>query len=129
MSSMAALALLAAAASQAPSGAIPQSGLTAEQAMARYRAMTSGVITGRRASTCPEGIADQIVVCAGRRLPSPRLPFTEARAEPGEVVRHPGEPGLADPGPPSGPPSKQMETIFKGFHLLKSIFTGEDPAD
>ncbi len=97
--------------------------------MAHYRAMTTGVITGRPAEACPEGVADQIVICARRHLPPPRLPFPEARAEPGEVVRHPGEPGFGDPGPPSGPPSKQMETIFKGFRLLKSIFTGEDPVD
>ncbi len=97
--------------------------------MAHYHAMTSITTPGRLDEACPEDVADQIVVCAKRRRPPPRLPFPEARAEPGEMVRHPGEPGKGDPGPPTGPPSKQMETIFKGFHLLKSIFTGEDPVD
>src|SRR5215468_7066566 len=118
MSSMAALALFAAAASQAPPAATAAQGITAEQAMAQYRAMTSGVIAETRAETCPEGGTDQIVVCARRHRPPPRLPFPEARAEEGEVTRHPGEPAGGDPGPPTGPPSKQMQTIFKGFHAL-----------
>lgn len=128
MSSMAALALFAVAASEAPPAASPPA-ITAEDAMAHYHAMTSGVIVGKPAESCPEGVAGQIIVCARRHLPPPRLPFPEARFEPGEVIRHPGEPPSGDPGAPSGPPNKQMQTIFKGFRLMKSIFTGEDPVD
>jgi hypothetical protein len=127
MSSMAALVLLAAAASQAPPAASATPGITAEQAMAQYRAMTSGVMSGKPDETCPEGVADQIVVCARRHLAQPRLPLPEARAEPGEVVRHPGEPPKGDPGRPTGPPPKQMQTLGKLFGLLREAVTGADP--
>jgi hypothetical protein len=129
MSSMAALVLFAAAASGAPPAASPAPGITAEQAMAHYRAMTSGVIAGKATETCPDDADSQIVVCARRKIPSPRLPLPDERADAGEVVRHPGEPGLGDQGPPTGPPSKLMKTIFTGFRLLKSAVTGEDPVD
>jgi hypothetical protein len=128
MSSMAALVLFAAAASQAPPAASAL-GITAEQAMAHYRAMTSGVIVEKPSESCPDSAADQIVVCARRHGPPPRLPFPDERAEAGEAVHHLGEPAAGDPGAPSGPPSKQMQTLKKGFGLLKSVITGEDPGD
>ena len=73
--------------------AAPAPSTTAEQAMRNYRAMFGA--TGPAA--CPEaGDADAIVVC-GRRLREPRLPLPIQR-EPGEIVRHAGEPS-PDAGP------------------------------
>jgi len=120
MSSMAALVLASAAASLPPAG-----GLTAEQAMANYRAMVQGT-TGTTHRDCPTGSADAITVCARGDRPPPRLPLPDERAEAGETVRHAGE-FSGDPGPPTGPPSKQRQTVLKGFGLLKSLVTGEDP--
>ncbi|MGN6124511.1 MAG: hypothetical protein ACTHOJ_16335 [Sphingomonas oligoaromativorans] len=96
--------------------------------MARYRAMIhDATAEPPPATACPEGKADQIVVCGRHRGPPPRLPFPEARAEDGEVVRHPGEPPTGDPGRPTGPPSKQIQTLGKLFGLLREAVTGADP--
>jgi hypothetical protein len=131
MSRMAALVFLATAASQAPLDASPQgpaaSGLTAEQAMANERATLSGAMApAGEGVDCHPVREGEILVCRHGDSPSPRLPMPEARAVPGEVVRHPGEirhPG--DPGPP-GEPSKLGETIGKAFGLLRSAVTGAD---
>jgi hypothetical protein len=120
MSRMAALVLLATAAA-----ATPSKELTAEQAMANYRAMLKGAADTPR-DDCPDKRGDTIIVCAHPKVPPPRLPLPDERAEAGEVVRHPGEPGLGDQGPPTGPPSKQMDTVIKLFGLLKGAATGED---
>jgi hypothetical protein len=94
--------------------------------MAHYRAMTSDAISERATEPCPDGVADQIIVCARRHIPPPRLPFPEARAEDGEVVHHLGEPAGGDPGAPRIP-SKQTQTFGKLFGLLREAVTGADP--
>ena len=97
--------------------------------MANYRAVLDGAIAGTDvAAPCPPGAHGEIVVCHRETHLPPRLPMPEARAEPGEVVHHLGEPPGGDPGSPSTP-SKLGETLSKGFHLLKSAVTGEDPTD
>jgi hypothetical protein len=128
MSRMAALVFLATLAASAPKPS--NNGITAEQAMANYRAMVRGATSDPVAATrCPDrGNSDQIVVCRQDDRPGPRLPMPEARAEPGEVVHHLGEPPRGDPGPPRVP-SKFGETMMKGIKLLKSAVTGEDPTD
>jgi hypothetical protein len=67
------------------------------------------------------------VVCANRSRQTMRLPLRDERAEPGEAVHHLGEPAGGDPGPPTGPPSKQRQTLGKIFGLLREAVTGEDP--
>jgi hypothetical protein len=131
MSSMAALAFLAAAASVPPSSAsAPQGAISADQAMAHYRSIVHDAEVGTQGdAACPESESRDIVVCGQDRHPAPRLPMPEARAEPGEVTHHLGEPppSLA----PSAPrlPSKQAQTIGKLFGLLREAVTGEDPDD
>jgi hypothetical protein len=128
MSRMAALVFFAAAAASVPN---PPSGsdITAEQAMANYRAKVHDGISGPvQPAPCPEqGDSDQILVCKHSDH-SARLPMPEDRFAPGEVVHHIGEPPRGDPGPPRVP-SKFGETMMKGFKLLKSVVTGEDPTD
>jgi hypothetical protein len=123
MSRMAALAFLAVSTVQPPPAA---TGITAEQAIANYRAMLKGAAPPADASKCPPGANGEIVVCHRDVHPQPRLPMPDDRAEAGEDVRHAGE-TRQDTGPPTSPPSKQMQTILKGFGLLKSLMTGEDP--
>lgn len=97
--------------------------------MANYRAMMDGALAGANVpAPCPPGAHGEIVVCHRETQPPPRLPMPEARAEPGEVVHHLGEPPRPDGGPP-GTPSRLGETIAKGLHLLRSAVTGEDPTD
>jgi hypothetical protein len=95
--------------------------------MAGYRAKIAGAMAApEEGADCDPVREGEILVCRRRAAPLPRLPMPEARAEPGEVVRHPGEvrhPG--DPGPP-GEPSKLGETIGKAVGLLRSAITGED---
>jgi hypothetical protein len=121
---MAALAFLAVSTVQPPPAG---AGITAEQAMANYRAMIKNASPTAETPECPPGANGEIVVCHRDVHPQPRLPMPDDRAEAGEDVRHAGE-VRQDPGPPTGPPSKQMQTILKGFGLLKSLVTGEDPA-
>ena len=121
MSRMAALVFLAVSTVPPP----PGPSLTAEQAMANYRAMVKGAIPSVEPPDCPPSANGEIVVCHRDVHPEPRLPLPDERAEAGEEVRHAGE-LRQDPGPPTGPPSKQMQTILKGFGLLKSLVTGED---
>jgi hypothetical protein len=124
MSSMAALVFLGASAASSPS---PATGITADQAMARYRAVLDGAMTGTNVAACPKDANSDIVVCGHDTRPPPRLPMPEARAEPGEVVHHLGEPPPAQA--PSGPsmPSRQMQTVGKLFGLIRGAITGEDP--
>jgi hypothetical protein len=123
---MAALVFLGAIAASSPS---PDTGITAEQAMANYRALLNGAMGGTDvAAPCPPGAHGEIVVCHRETRPPPRLPMPEARAEPGEVVHHRGEPPGGDPGPPATP-SRLGDSLAKGFRLLKSAVTGEDPTD
>jgi hypothetical protein len=126
MSSMAALALFSAAALPAPPVTI-----TADEAMANYRTLIHGADHDRPGARvdCARATGDQIVVCASRAKQTMRLPLRDERAEPGEVVRHLGESAGGDPGPPTGPPSKQMQTLGKIFGLLRGAVTGEDPDD
>jgi hypothetical protein len=123
---MAALVFLGTTAAASPSAG---AGITAEQAMANYRAVLNGAMAGTDvAAPCPPGAGGEIVVCHREIHPPPRLPMPEARAEPGEVVHHLGEPARPDAGPPATP-SRLGETLAKGIHLLKSAVTGEDPTD
>ena len=111
---------MAATAAVAPAG-----GLTAEQAMANYRAMLAGPPDPRPVD-CLDTAGNAIVVCAHRTRQPPRLPLPDERAEPGEVAHHPSEPPPAfAPGPPQAP-SRQGETLKKLFGLLRSAATGED---
>jgi hypothetical protein len=120
MSSMAALVLLAASAP-------PAAGISAEQAMANYRALLRGSPDVATQADCPAGHGDGIVVCGQRKRQQPRLPLPDERGEPGDAVHHLGEPPAAmAPGPP-GSPSRLMQTLGKGLGLLKSAITGEDP--
>src|SRR6187402_3338001 len=123
MSRMAALVFLAVSMTQPPPAG---TGITAEQAMTNYRAMLKGTAPSAEAPDCAPSANGEIVVCHRDVHPQPRLPLPDERAEAGEDVRHAGE-TRQDPGPPTGPPSKQMQTILKGFGLLKSLVTGEDP--
>jgi hypothetical protein len=120
---MAALVFLAVSTVQpAPASA----GMTAEQAMANYQAMLKAAAPPADAPECPPSANGEIVVCHRDVHPQPRLPMPDERAEAGEDIRHAGE-IRQDAGPPTGPPSKQMQTILKGFGLLKSLVTSEDP--
>jgi len=96
--------------------------------MAHYHAMLSGATAGTDSPACAKDAGSEIVVCGRDVHPAPRLPMPEARAEPGEVVHHLGEPPGGDPGPPAIP-SRLGDTLAKGFRLLKSAVTGEDPTD
>lgn len=125
MSSMAALVFIAVSSTSPPSGA----GITAEQAMANYRAMLGNAADPHGDAECRRGHDDEIVVCRHDLRPSPRLPMPDERAEAGEAVHHAGEPGHGDPGPPTGPPSKQIKTVLKLYGLLKGAITGEDTGD
>ena len=128
MSRMAALVFLAAIAATAPPAPEPGTGLTAEQAMANYRARLVGAMSGA-SGDCPAGAGGDIIVCARDAHPSARLPMPEARAEPGEAIHHIGEPPPSQA--PSAPrlPSRQAQTIGKLFGLLREAVTGEDPDD
>ncbi len=121
MSRMATLVFLAASVVPQPPS---RPGLSATQAMANYRAMLDKAAT--EAPACPPGFDGEIVVCHRDARPVPRLPMPDVRAEAGEVVHHLGEPPKGDPGAPTGPPSRQMETVVKLFGLLKGAVTGED---
>lgn len=131
MSSMAALAFLAAAASLPPSSAsAPQGAISADQAMTHYQSIVRDAEAGTEGTAaCPEDESRDIVVCGRDRHAVPRLPMPEARAEPGEVAHHLGEPPPSLT--PSAPrlPSKQAQTIGKLFGLLREAVTGEDPDD
>jgi hypothetical protein len=129
MSSMAALVLFAAAALPAPPATI-----TADKAMANYRALIHGADHDPPGASvdCAQATDDQIVVCANRSKQTMRLPFRDERAEPGEVVRHLGEPasamGALDTKPQcqyncGGSPAPAI-----WGHLL-NILKGEDPDD
>lgn len=123
MSRMAALVLMAVSAAPVAPAGRP---VTAEQAMARYDAMIHGSLPSTP-EACLHPDADEIVVCRRDVHPQPRLPMPDQRAEEGEVVHHLGEPPPSmAPGPPTGPPSKQMKTILGAFGLLKGAITGED---
>lgn len=76
----------AAAAATTPVG-LSQARLTAEQAMDNYRRRF-----GSDPACAAGGAEDEVVVCGHRELHPDRLPLPIER-EPGEVVRHVGEPG------------------------------------
>jgi len=126
---MAALVFLGTIAASAPSSG---TGITAEQAMAHYRAVLNGAKAGTGAATCPDGAGSDIVVCGRDPHPQPRLPMPDQRAEPGEVVHHPSEPPPATGALNDKPqcqyncgPSPAPETWGRLFKILK----GDDPDD
>lgn len=131
MSSVTALILLAAAASPAP----PAAGLSAEQALANYRALIKGAVAGPVDADCPPAPDGGITVCGRSTRAVPRLPMPDERGEPGDrPLSHPGEPAsaigaLSAPTNAPGAGNRLGETLSKGFGLLRSIFTGEDPID
>jgi hypothetical protein len=99
MSSMAALVFLAASAP-------PAAGISAEQAMANYQALTRATPDATPRSGCPTGDESGIVVCGQRKQPPPRLPLPDERGEPGEAIHHPGEPRSA-----LAPPARRVRPI------------------
>lgn len=122
MSRMAALVFLGAIAASSPS---PDTGITAEQAMANYRAKLDGAMSAASGG-CPEGASGDIVVCRRDTHPSARLPMPEARAEPGEAIHHIGEPPPSQAPSAPSQPSRLGDTAGKLFGLLKGAITGED---
>jgi hypothetical protein len=131
MSSMAALVFLAVASA---SPTLPDADISAEQAMANYRAMTGNAVaaTPGAARACLPDNSNDIVVCAQHPNDTQRLPLRDERAEPGEVVRHPSEPPPAAGALNDKPqcqyncgPSPAKENWGRLFKILK----GEDPDD
>jgi hypothetical protein len=125
---MAALAFLAVSTVQPPPAG---TGITAEQAMANYRAMLKGAAPSAEAPDCAPSANGEIVVCHRDVHPQPRLPMPDDRAEAGEAVHHLGEPAsalgaLSAPTNAPQAPSRQMQTLGKLFGLLKGAVTGED---
>src|SRR4051812_12548097 len=89
-SSYAVVLLFAGWAADAPAAPPPSGNVTAEEAMQHYRETFGGSAKGH----CPDlGATDEeIVVCGRAHAPLYRLPLPIER-DPGEVVRHVGEPG------------------------------------
>lgn len=104
---------------QAPSAGMSQEMVTAEQALAHYRVVTS--VTTMRCAAIDDDA--EIVVCGTLRRPSPRLPLPDEAHEIGERVRLvPGEMPRADLGRPC--PSRGCQ-IGGGslFDIVGKIFS------
>jgi hypothetical protein len=122
----AAFLILAAASAQAPPT------LTAEQAMAHYRAALGVRTPDQPVARCGSGAGEEIVVCGKGDSNPARLPMREDRFAPGEVVRHRDEVPSAvgalnskgcGTGGCGGDASKMGETL----HNIWSRLKGEDP--
>ncbi len=97
-----------------PTSAHAQGGVSAETALAKYKALFSNIV-----ATCDRAAApDEIIVCARQRskyalpFPEDREPRDTARQPTGEI---PSAVGSSPPCPPRGCPGggKLFESLFK----------------
>lgn len=112
--------------------AVPAAGLSAEDAMDRYRREIGAKVIGGAESgpRCGAGgTSDEVVICGKRDATRDRLPLQDERFTAGEAVHHASEPASAAAGlgGPPGEPSRLMQTVGKLFRTARGAITGEDP--
>jgi hypothetical protein len=131
-SSYAVALLFAGWAAEAAAAPPPSGPVTAEEAMQHYRE-TFGVVAPSHCAESGTSTDEDIVVCGRAHAQPYRLPLPIER-EPGEIVRHVGEPvsaveAMTPPCPSTcGAPVKfnVIELLFKAPKVVRHILHGDD---